>query len=680
MNYKQKYLKYKKKYILLKGGELPSCIVGEIFDLDCILPITKNVNDDYIFSKRLSAGTIEMIRDNIQNYYKYFYNFIMFPNLPYENLKTNELREEIIIPLIKREEIVNNKKLNLDYVDYDIMAKKLKNIDIINTLKLYDKLEILVEDYKNYIKNIISDNTDLDFKILKTDIENISTKRTDFTILIKNIYNKIIDLKNDLYKDIIKPKFVKYTNEQIEKNKIEEKQIKEKRDRIDEIYKFIKKIYDDIIDINNKINNISYINIINKLLKYNNTEDIRSMFDNKKKEICNNILKKFQEKNNLNTQIISVNIKFFSNNETELDQEEDGHANSVTIYKFKKNGMDSYLCLRTEPHRHTNIYCRNSVRKAIRDIFTYLPNSYYLDFIINSREGLQINEELDIEKENLSDFDDIPQNIRKLSPLQGNSGFCASWTVYSLLLLMLNRDKPLNNIGSYFATFNLNLNNKTKSEQFREEYDKCYKDPLIVKDTSCKAKNIFEKEFKEYIEFKENTGSYKIKSENIVKYKYILIKHIKLYRTILFVLYFITRKLNIKEIYNKINDSDRNILNNIFEKFDQNNIMNIIHDKLKSNDSIKLNISDDILNKDTHKCDDNIYDHKEFCQEDDLNKPIDFNPKFNCVDSKYKFIDTDNKTKIKLKGLKTTMNESESEFINEFNRTRENISYVINNL
>ena len=117
---------------------------------------------------------------------------------------------------------------------------------------------------------------------------------------------------------------------------------------------------------------------------------------------------------------------------------------------------------------------------------------------------------------------------------------------------MLNRNIPLDKIGSYFSTFNLNLNDKTKSQKFREEFDKCYGKNSSLKDSSCKSKDIFEKEFKKYIKYNDIERTYFIINENLIKYKYVLTKHIKLYRTIIFVLYFITKKF----LYFNINTVD----------------------------------------------------------------------------------------------------------------------------
>ena len=105
---------------------------------------------------------------------------------------------------------------------------------------------------------------------------------------------------------------------------------------------------------------------------------------------------------------------------------------------------------------------------------------------------MQVNEEEDIQKQNLTDFDNIPQNIQNLSPLQGNSGFCASWTIYTLFVLMTNRNLNLEYLGKYFANFNLRNPEKQTISKFKSELDKCYLHDK--KDSSCKSKDIFEKQ------------------------------------------------------------------------------------------------------------------------------------------------------------------------------------------
>ena len=347
---------------------------------------------------------------------------------------------------------------------------------------------------------------------------------------------------------------------------------------------------------------------------------------------------------------------FFDSNINKLNRDKIGHANSVTIYRFQKDGEDHYLCLRTEPHRHTNIYCRNSVRKAIRDIFKYLNNSHYLDFIIDSREGLQVNEEEDIEKQNLTDFDNIPQNIQNLSPLQGNSGFCASWTIYTLFVLMTNRNLNLEYLGKYFANFNLRNPERQTISKFKSELDKCYLNDK--KDSSCKSKEIFEREFKKYIDYDSGTGRYYIPNETQQKnYSYILTKQIKLYRMIIFVFYFITKKLKISELFDNIqNENDKKIINEIFNKFDTIKILDILNDKLEFQNKLKITITQDVLDKDTHLCDDNMFDHKEFCNINDIVKSIPNPDNYNCNINKLK-----ENNNIRLRGLQSTLNEEKTQ-------------------
>ncbi len=677
MDYYQKYLKYKEKYNNLKNiyGGLNN-IQYDIFDLDFILPFTKDINNDFIFHNRLSYQTIDFIRTEIQNYYEYFYNYLMFPNLSFKNLKTYNLRDEIIIPIITKTSIIDNKNLNIGFVDYDLMSTKLKNINILEKLQVLNNLKNEINNYKEFIESII--NSDNIFDISQEEIDNINNYDDIFTQIDNKINTKFFN-KYKYYLDLYNDTVPKYNNSRGPERELFKKELadyEKKYNNILQIYKDCNNKLNNIFDLRNQLIQFtnSEIYLLYDLLNFNNTDDIRSMIEEKKKNICKNILAKFNKNPNLTTQILSVNLKFFDNNPDELNQDPIGHANSVTIYKFIKNNTISYLCLRTEPHRHTNIYCRNSVRKAIRDIFKYLPNSYYLDFIIDTKEGLQVNEHQDIEKENITDYDDIPTNIQKLSPLQGNTGFCASWTLYTLIILMLNRDKSLDTIGKYFATFNIKSDKKKKSKLFREEYDRCFNEKS---DASCRSKEIFMNEFKKYINLKEikinnqTQYNYKIQNENKLKYEYILTKHIKLYRAILLILYFITKKLNISNIINNINNqNDIHILNRIFDKFDRDNVMNKIFTKLNSVDSVKIEISQEILDKDRHLCDDNIFDHKEFCQIEDINKDIDDNNIKYCEFAKYG-------NTYKLKGLKSTLNDEKTELKESQNDTVNDISYLI---
>ena len=281
MDYKNKYLKYKMKYINLIST---SCMLQDIFDLDCILPLTNNKDDDYIFNNRLSSETIEKIRKDIQQYYEYFYNYMMFPNLPYDKLKTDDLRDEIIIPIIKKEMIVNNKTLSLDYVDYDIMAKKLKNINIYSTLNVYVEFQKVIEEYKNLIKNIKNENKDIDFMITDLEIDILNYKNNNLYSQIDNInskifkkykeyfdeYNQLFDVDDNLRKEnniLIK----KYNEEKNKENRdkidIELDSIKEERNKINLKIQEKKKLFKNILELYDNSENRSNF-IFEKKKKY----------------------------------------------------------------------------------------------------------------------------------------------------------------------------------------------------------------------------------------------------------------------------------------------------------------------------------------------------------------------------------------------------------------------------
>jgi len=97
-------------------------------------------------------------------------------------------------------------------------------------------------------------------------------------------------------------------------------------------------------------------------------------------------------------------------------------------------------------------------------------------------------------------------------------------------------------------------------------------------------------------------------------------------------------------------------LTKIFDKFDKEND-DPIKKRLLEQSTVQIKISNDILNKDTHLCDDNLFDHEEFCLDNDISKPLPPDPmKFKCNESKLK---VDNN--IVLKGNKSSKKNLEIE-------------------
>ena len=664
MDYQQKYIKYKMKYNNLKnqfgGLGTEPCQLKEVFDLDCFIPLTTDLENDYIFNKRLSKETINLIRDNIQNYYPNFYNYMVYPNDSLIYLKNEDL-QNISIP------IISNKQKGI--VDYNLMAQKLLNNNIVDYINNLIEINLIQKDLNILVDELIYFfNTTPELNILITseeiksvDIESLENFKniyqipnqslgTDFLYKVNNSSRDIRDRMIDLW-DIYQTK---------------QKYIIEKRNYISEKRNYITKL----INKNNTFNTLKdliYFNpdIYKEKIKtdYISQDFVKELFENKKSNAIAQILKKFTENPKLNCQIINIGLKFFDSNQSSLI-EGLGHANSLIIYRFKKDNIDSYLCLRTEPHRHSNIYCRNSVRKAIRDILKTLPNSYYLDYIINTKTGLQVDEQKneEIERDNLTDFITLSPKFQSLSPLQGNSGFCASWTIYTTFVLLLNRETELEKLGNYFTTFNYKIDYVSKSQKFLEEFNKC------IYGQECKRpKSDFITDVKQYTEYtKTEKGiSYVYPYEKDVYQSdmYILIKHIKLYRMILYILYFVTHILkDTSLIDNIINDNDKNILIELFDKFNNLNSNNPIKEKLIESSQVEIQISNDllneILNKDTHKCDDNLFEHKDFCLENDIEKPFPNPDIWNCNMSKYK-----DKDKIILNGLQSSkLIEEEEEY------------------
>ena len=344
---------------------------------------------------------------------------------------------------------------------------------------------------------------------------------------------------------------------------------------------FITKDISQMKDFDTFINSSDLITILKKLLLY------------KKILFVYNVLEQLKASSKI---VVEIGLSLFRNLNTLKNE---GHANSLVIYKIG----DKIYVIRTEPHRHTNIYCRNSVRKAIREIFLFTDdeiqiindwtngkypwndnfdgtellklrgNFFYRDYVINSKNktGLQLFEE-QIDLINSNDYSSLEPKYKIQSPLKGNSGFCASWTMYTTLILLLNIGRPLEEIGDYLGTFGLNSIKSSTSNTLL--------DPV-----------------------------------------YTLYKHIKLYRAILLVVAFIKNELGEIE-YNKLISqlkSDEQVKINKIIKDIQYNAFKTQLTTLQN-----VNIPEPI-DFDPHYCSDSVFEHIEFCQENVLEKEINNN-------------------------------------------------------
>ncbi len=713
MSYKEKYLKYKEKYLKLKkqiGGN-DVCVMNEIFDLDCFIPLTTNPDKDFIFRKRLSKETIDFIREDIQQYYNFIYNFMAYPNLPHDILSNKDLLHTINIPIID-----NQLDTHISKVDYVLLATKLNNIGILEMIEIEKNkkqaqtvLDDQVDNFKEYVK-LKKQNTELYNTVTYEEIELLDKFKsiyTSYNDLQQKLFNYITNNKLTLIANNKWNSVIDSWNEFLEKFK----QVQELRNKLSEINKKLHKFKNE-----RRIHHLDLLHYNENIEKIKEPETkIRQLFENKKRKLTEDILNNFNKKTDdgkrINCQIIKIILQYYNDKPNELGElTENSHANSVVIYRFEKNGQDHYLCLRTEPHRHTNIYCRNSVRKAIRNIFSNMPNSYFLDYIINTRKGLQVNEQQeidkqnlkkeiesiqvneqqDIDKQNVQDFQNLPEDIKQLSPLQGNSGFCASWTMYTTFILLLNRHISLDKLGEYFTTFDHKLDTLSQSEKFLQEFNKCFNPNKSTQQTQqiqetkpCRTKEKFIEDISGYTNLKvwgnryippySYNTPYEDSSQSTLKY--ILVKQIKLYRMIIFMLYYNTRKLKKTEVFDKIqNKTDKQILTEIFNDFDKNT-QDIVKERLIEQSKVKIEINDNILNRDTHLCDDNLFQHIDFCLNEDVVKPIPTPDKWNCNNSKLKI---DNN--ILLKALGSSTKEIEQYQQDNYKQTMENLDQILPHL
>jgi hypothetical protein len=659
MSYK-KYLKYKAKYLALKqlGGSIgiKTCKPlnplnnMDILDLDCLtLPIDQ--------SNQLSKECINSIRSCIQKYYDDFFNYLCNPdqyknnNFVYIDNK-NEL--SYTIPIIE------STKKGVGVVDYNKLIyslnEKIKNYGYTQFMDDLSKsivttIEVTSDSHsQESINKKFNDDRQKITTKFNNDRQKITTKfNNDQEELNKKFHNTQEELNTQFSKDQIELKnktvnnqeeLKKKTNqfntlietyniniatlhetyniniatlhETYNKNKATLQETYNKNmDTLDEKYNTDIKLaqQSDKDNLNKMLQNKSDQNKENdkareerkkKLFPTETWIVLASIFDSNDATLENRLasknkifMKKLLDKfNSTNKVIVSISLEIFDLSSFNVS----GHANSLVIYKYGEGNNMHFLVIRTEPHRHTNIYCRNSVRKAIREIFKSDPRFYYKDYVIQNKNkvGLQLFEEK-VDAVISSDFDNLKSEYKIMSPLQGNSGFCASWTMYTTMILLLNQDKNLDTIGNYLGSFGL--------PSTTDMYDP----------------------------------------------KYTLHKHIKLYRSIIFVVAFIYKtskdeyeKFCKKVVENK-DDEDETKKTNVINKTDIDKLTKFIvaiQPELETFNTILTNINtqkifkpDNMALLDPHYCMDSTFNHTEFCDQTITKSIKNLRSEYTCPES-----------------------------------------------
>lgn len=614
MSFKDKYLKYKKKYINLKKNQFIFNLKNLAIDtgLARIVDIPKSSfcsKNTALFStnnildldclklsleprKLIPKSCLDIIRDNIQDYYDDFFNYLCFPHkygpeVGFEYDESNTFVKPVNSTLEYTFPIINipGKKF-MGTVDYDYFINKLViDNDFKSLCFLFDNFADLILLWLNRLNIIFNLNftniqlLDL-FKICRQLINNY---KKDISDNLYNTLNLYISYLENFYSFTSLYYFAQlviliYNNMVI---KIKGLNLR------GNVNTFLK-ISQNIINFNlpyfkngsgitDLIFGFNTLYGIDKLRtkKYNTNDSIKKLYELvefKRKNVVQLILDLF-EKEKTNKVVVHLALRFYTDFSTFKTE---GHSNSLVIYKYEDN---TYLVIRTEPHRHTNIYCRPSIRKAIRDLFKDHKNFFYKDYVINNpyRIGMQVYEErmTEIDLKNETDYDKLLPKYKLVSVLQGNSGFCASWTMYTTMILLLNHDKSLKSIGDYLGSFFLQTDDI-------DDYDTLYT----------------------------------------------LYKHIKLYRSILLVICFLYRTFGeskFKSIFlnglvasGAKNEDTQLVLSLVKGMLPQFNEFDLI---LKSINKIPVK-KPDMTNFDPHYCTDTLFNHKQMCLMDDITKKI----------------------------------------------------------
>jgi hypothetical protein len=445
-------------------------IVGsnvDILEFDCLfnMDMFANGSKKYFLSKQ----SVDYLRYIIMFYSHEVYNYIL---KFYSNNKVCTTPYRYPIPIIKK-----NIGDNLGVVDYD-------------QIKLY-----LLENFDKV----------MEFRSLNKGIKDIKQQLEEAVSQIGNLPGVSI-LPNGAYeirgtKQVIS-EFRQLSNKIGELNSRMNQQVSEVNTIIQCCPLIDSTVHNSHLLYDKMLAGLTNSQIINTLMKFERDCIVTAIRDCK-----------------VDTMLILVDLEFFIHQSGNFVKQEAGHANSLVI---RKDG-NTILAIRTEPHRHSNIYCRNSVRKAIREIFTnieaIIPNAnfVYIDYIISSKVGLQTSEEAYELEDN--DFDSLQKAYKVYSPLKGNSGFCASWTLYISLLILLNPSLGIQGIGDYLQHLNVPVKIKSVDEIINESQSMQAVD--ITRDLNKLVKD----------------GYLHMNISNQSDPNYIITKHRKLYMMILTALY-----------------------------------------------------------------------------------------------------------------------------------------------
>jgi hypothetical protein len=590
-------------------------------------------------------------------------SFIQNAKKPFEQIFCISIIDELI-NIIKNQEIIDkfiNK--NIDNNTFNIAKYMLfiKKIIIDGYYKIDDNYKIIfnknidknqfINDFNVFEISLLYDNQIKDIKDIKILLEIYNKlhniKITDSNIkkikyfldLLQNAKFSVIDNK-----DIVIDKYDSFLNEEIKEIML---QFIKKKKKFIKLYGDIQKfkiiiddhmkviteqqnilnIYNNLFIFKNKFVNFLNINDIiniNDIMNINEQQILQNININKDIYI-RKIIDEFINDDTKNDKIIQITLQYIRElSLKDEDYNEDNkykielHSNLIILSKFKHEDKICILGRRIEPHRHSDTYCRNSIRKEIRDIFDRLPNFYYIDYYMKNHMGLQVNECIDIKKEYIQNYFDVinPDITCTTSHLYKIDGFCSTWCAYIASILLLNKHISISDLSMYLTKFDID-DDKSFINEYIEEYEKIDK-------TNKSEIDLFRTNFVDF--FKTEIFRY---SDHGFRYNYI--KNLKLYTFIIYYCKFICNKYPILRL--TLSYQDYIYLRDVYTLYKDNNYEQYIKEQINKSNSILINPSDKILDKNNlHLCKDKLFNHNEMCLEEETCKDIPDDLKIICGD------------------------------------------------
>lgn len=565
-----------------------------MFDFDNFFKSEELIN--VLTINKISSECLYNIKDDLQIFYKKLYEKLTGTNsetiyipLYFNNIyKVNYYEQYKYYNIFFKEQLEEIRNYNYDF--NRVIKRKLigigNGINRINNICKSNNIDfIMLESIILFLKDLTDPDKNFDYLKLNFFVDFADRYFYNIQDKIENINNKDI---NELFK----------------KNMIS----------LEKLNKYILLCN---ITINN---NIGFS--IEELIKNLTEEDINKIIEAKKTLFIENVLEEFV-KSEHNTKVINIVLEFIEKKDIDIKEnnfEIEYHTNVIILNKSNYNNKLCIIGQRIEPHRHSNTYCRNSVRKEIRSIFNNFKNNtfYYVDYYMRGHYGLQMNESVNISTKYLTNIfrDDKLKLLDKINILDDEGGFCTSWCAYITCLILLNKDKSIKNISDYLLSFDIDtIDNETvidsQIKEFNELKTKYEKNKSDLNKYNLKI-------FYDFI----NKYYTKAVPGYAKGYDYLFLKNMKLYLFIMYFYKFLDKFLDkdITDLYKNIITYDDN--ENIERTITYINLEEI-NERIEINKKLKINIID-IITKidDKHFCLDEIFTHNELCNVEKICKSV----------------------------------------------------------